>query len=52
MQYQSHPDEEEVDRSSTWVLARKDKDGKFLGRIVEDKAKEIVSYILIFVLIN
>ncbi|XP_074342783.1 uncharacterized protein LOC141680460 [Apium graveolens] len=39
--YQSHPDEEEVDRSSTWVLARKDKDEIFLSDIVQKKAEEI-----------
>ena len=44
MQCESHPETEEVDRSMTWVLARKDKDGIFLSDDVEEKAKEIVSY--------
>ena len=44
MQCESHPETEEVDRSMTWVLARKDKAGKFLSDDVEEKAKEIVSY--------
>ncbi|XP_074355059.1 uncharacterized protein LOC141693794 [Apium graveolens] len=38
---EDHPDEEEVDRSSTWVLARMDKDGNFLSDAIAEKAKEI-----------
>ncbi|KAK1404058.1 hypothetical protein POM88_003663 [Heracleum sosnowskyi] len=39
---ESHPEaEEEIDRSTSWVLARKDKDGNFLNDEVAEKAKEI-----------
>ncbi|XP_074341890.1 uncharacterized protein LOC141679289 [Apium graveolens] len=44
MHLESHPDIEEVDRSDTWIEARKDKYGNFLNDIVAEKAKEIVSY--------
>lgn len=43
MQSESHP-EEDIDRSLSWVLARKDKMGNFKNDDVEKKAKEIVSY--------
>lgn len=44
MQCESNLETEEVDRSTTWVLARQDKDGNFLNDAVAEKAKEIVSY--------
>ena len=43
MQSESHP-EQSIDRSMTWVLARKDKEGNFKTEEVKHKAEEIVSY--------
>lgn len=44
MQFESHPEAEEVDRSDTWLEARKDKKGNFINDAVVKKAEEIVSY--------
>lgn len=41
---QSNGDSEmEIDRSTTWILARKDKDGNFKSEEVEQIAEKIVS---------
>lgn len=47
MQLEQHPDEE-IDRSDSWVLGRKDKKGNYKSEKVKEKAKEIVSFHFIF----